>query len=97
MLLLRLLFALLAATGCAATAARKNCLFIVSDDLRTDLGCYGGHALTPNIDKLANSSGTVLFERAYVQQVRVCLSHEENFQLFTRDCRRSAARLAQAF
>jgi iduronate 2-sulfatase len=49
-----------------------NVLFIVSDDLRTDLGCYGGDAITPNVDKLANSSGAVLFDRAYVQQAICC-------------------------
>jgi iduronate 2-sulfatase len=45
-------------------------LFIVIDDLRPALGCYGDQiAITPNIDRLA-SRGAV-FNRAYCQQA-VC-------------------------
>ncbi|KAK7096780.1 iduronate 2-sulfatase-like [Littorina saxatilis] len=51
----------------AAEAKRPNVLFIVVDDLRTALGCYGNKIMsTPNIDNLAKKS--VKFERAYVQQ-----------------------------
>jgi len=55
-------------------SARKNILFIASDDLRPNLGVYDGvnsdifdspNMVTPNIDKLAEKS--ILFERAYVQ------------------------------
>jgi arylsulfatase A-like enzyme len=42
-----------------------NVLFIISDDLRTEPGCYGGMAQTPNLDALAQDG--VLFERAYCQ------------------------------
>jgi len=49
---------------------RPNILFLVVDDLRTSLGCYGDpHAITPNLDRLA-ARGT-LFQRAYCQQA-VC-------------------------
>lgn len=45
---------------------QPNVLFIIADDMRPQLGCYGHKMMhTPNIDKLA-STGT-LFNRAYVQ------------------------------
>lgn len=43
-----------------------NILFIISDDLRCETGCYGSQlARTPNLDALAERG--VLFERAYCQ------------------------------
>lgn len=63
-LLLRLL------TLAAARAERSNVLFIVADDLRTSLGCYGDTlAKSPNIDQLASKSQSFL--NAYAQQA-VC-------------------------
>lgn len=51
----------------AAKSARPNVLFVVADDLRTNLGCYGDPAAkTPNLDRLAGRG--LLFERAYAQQ-----------------------------
>ena len=45
---------------------QKNILFIMVDDLRPQLGCYGAtETITPNIDALAADS--VLFENAYCQ------------------------------
>lgn len=45
---------------------RKNVLFICVDDFRTELGCYGSkRALTPNLDRFAQSS--TVFTRHYVQ------------------------------
>ena len=49
---------------------RPNVLFIVVDDLRPELGCYGrDYIKSPNIDALAKTG--VAFDRAYCQQA-VC-------------------------
>jgi iduronate 2-sulfatase len=46
--------------------AKDNIMFIIVDDLRPVLGCYGDTmAHTPNIDALAKSS--IYFNNAYVQ------------------------------
>lgn len=45
---------------------RHNILFIIVDDLRPALKCYGDqNALTPNIDRLAANG--FLFTNAYAQ------------------------------
>lgn len=63
-LLLPLLLAV--TTVGAASASKPNVLFIMSDDLRPELSCYGNRRVkTPNIDALAKAG--VRFERAYVQ------------------------------
>ncbi len=47
-----------------------NVLFLVSDDLRPELGCYGNSIIkSPNIDRLAERG--MVFNRAYCQQA-VC-------------------------
>jgi iduronate 2-sulfatase len=54
----------LALNVCAAE--KLNVLYIISDDLRDTVGCYGNTAVkTPNIDRLAQRG--VCFERAYAQ------------------------------
>jgi N-sulfoglucosamine sulfohydrolase len=51
--------------GKSAEKERPNLLLIITDDLGTQLGCYGDHTIpTPNIDRLAKEG--VLFSRAYV-------------------------------
>jgi len=48
-------------------AEKPNVLFIVSDDLRTEIGTYGyDYMKTPNIDNLASQGR--LFKEAHVQQ-----------------------------
>jgi len=65
-----LLLAVLLVLPAAAASTRPNVLFIASDDLRTDLACYGNMQVkTPNLDALARRGR--LFERAYVQ-LTVC-------------------------
>src|SRR5690606_33934029 len=50
----------------AAVPQRPNVLFLISDDLRTEIGAYGSAlAQTPNLDRLAREG--VMFERAYCQ------------------------------
>ncbi|XP_073343334.1 iduronate 2-sulfatase [Pagrus major] len=67
-LLLQVLHTL--ALGVVARRARRNVLFIIADDLRTSLGCYGDTvAKSPNIDQLASKSQ--VFLNAYAQQA-VC-------------------------
>ncbi|MEG0948275.1 MAG: sulfatase [Bacteroidales bacterium] len=47
-----------------AQSQKKNVLFLIVDDLRPELNCYGAkHMITPAIDKLASEG--VMFENAY--------------------------------
>jgi len=48
-------------------ARKPNVLFLMADDMRVELGCYGSrfHAKTPNLDALAKSG--VRFDRNYCQ------------------------------
>ena len=67
-----LLVALALSPAMAQTGGSKkmNILFIASDDMRPELGCYGAkHIHSPHIDRLA-SHGTT-FTKAYCQQA-VC-------------------------
>ena len=65
LLLAILCLALLVEIG-NAKHTKSNVLFIIVDDLRPALGCYGdARAHTPSIDGLAERS--VLFQHAYAQ------------------------------
>jgi iduronate 2-sulfatase len=56
--------------GLSPVYAKPNILFIAIDDLRPELGCFGGKEVrSPHIDKLA--TGGMIFNRAYCQ-VPVC-------------------------
>lgn len=60
---------------------RKNVLFIVADDLRTSLGCYGDSvAKSPNIDQLASKSQ--VYFNAYAQ---VCRRMQFQFEVTVTD------------
>ena len=49
-----------------ANNKRPNVLFVIVDDLRPELGCYGNPEIkTPHFDKFAKKS--VVFKRAYCQ------------------------------
>jgi arylsulfatase A-like enzyme len=74
MKLCQLLLALLVATA----AQKSNVLYIVVDDLRTELGCYENSSFSPSphIDKLAESA--TVFERAYCSQA-VCSPSRNSF------------------
>ena len=68
--MIRLLLLAVLSLSSLASAEKLNVLFLLADDLRPDLGCYGAKQIqSPNIDRLASRG--MLFERAYCQQA-VC-------------------------
>ncbi len=56
-----------AAAGASAAKRKPNVLFLMSDDMRVELGCYASmfNALTPHLDALAKAG--VRFDRNYCQ------------------------------
>lgn len=59
-----------------ATAAKRNVLYIVFDDLRPDISAYGRDVHTPAMQRLADTG--IVFERAYAQQ-SVCSPSRNSF------------------
>ena len=57
----------------------KNVLYILVDDLRTEISPYGHSAMhTPHLQAFAKSPGTVLFEQAHVQS-QMCVPTRNSF------------------
>ena len=54
-----------AASSALAATAKPNVLFVIADDLNTDVGAWGLPVRTPHLDRLAARG--VRFERAYCQ------------------------------
>ena len=74
---MKYLLYLLSLTAFSLSAAQTNVLFIIVDDLRPELGCYGNDLVkSPNIDRLAKKS--IVFDRAYCQQA-VCGASRASF------------------
>lgn len=70
-----LLIFLFANAATAAEPKKPNVLFILADDLRPDLGCYGHPQVkSPNIDALAKAG--VRFDRAYCHDPLCCPSRK---------------------
>lgn len=61
----------------SAAEQRPNVLFVIADDLRPQLGCYGDEVVqSPHIDQFAERA--LLFEHAYVQSA-VCSPSRNSF------------------
>jgi len=76
--LMRPLLCVVAAVAVASAADRPNVLWIISDDLGPELGCYGyPDVATPNLDRLAADGR--LYTRAFAT-APVCSSSRSAFQ-----------------
>ena len=69
------LFAVISASALAA-AEPPNLVFVIADDMTfRDIGCYGGQAHTPNIDRLATEG--MRFTRCF-QSAPMCSPTRHN-------------------
>ena len=65
-----LLFLSILMEGCSEPAGSPNILFILADDLGySDISCYGGEIMTPNLDALAEKG--IMFSRYYTSPMCV--------------------------
>lgn len=62
----------------AAAAAQRNVLYILVDDLRTQLGAYHKDMHTPGIDAFAATPSSLLFEQAHCQS-QMCVPTRNSF------------------
>ncbi len=70
-----------------SAASPPNVLFIIVDDLRPELGCYGADAIqTPNIDAFARRA--LVLDRAYCQEAVCMASRNSMLSGFRPDARR---------
>lgn len=74
----RIIVLFLLVLGCSSHAAKPNVMWIISDDLGPELGCYGyPEVTTPNLNRLAKSGR--LYLRAFSTSP-VCSSSRSAFQ-----------------
>lgn len=70
-----------------SAAGPPNVLFIIVDDLRPEMGCYGADVIqTPHIDAFAKQS--LVLDRAYCQQAACMSSRNSMLSGFRPDARR---------
>ncbi len=70
-----------------SAAGAPNGLFLIIDDLRPEMGCYGADVIrTPHLDALAQQA--VVFDRAYCQQAACMSSRNSLLTGFRPDARR---------
>ena len=81
-------------------ARHPNVLFIISDDLRDELGCYGAkHIRSPSIDALANRGTTFDLYALYntgVMKGRLSSKAQEPLEKSFWECARAYSKLAEA-
>ena len=78
---MKILVALVCLTVSSFAAKKPNFLFVIADDMtHRDIGCYGGQAHTPNIDKLATEG--MRFTRCF-QAAPMCSPTRHNIYSYS--------------